>query len=111
MSPSLDRLMTTGEDTSNRRCEDKDMSSSSDRLMTIGGDTSDRRCEDRDMSSSSDRLMTIDGDTSDRRCEDRYMCRYTTSGDGSRFFVYLTKRVFFLDWGKQRFYWSRHLVI
>jgi len=27
------------------------------------------------------------------------------------FFVYLTKRVFFLDWGKQRFYWSRHLVI
>ena len=39
------------------------------------------------------------------------ICRYTTSGDGSRFFVYLTKRVFFLDWGKQRFYWSRHLVI
>jgi len=24
------------------------------------------------------------------------MCRYTTSGDGSRFFVYLTKKVFFL---------------
>ena len=22
------------------------------------------------------------------------LCRYTTSGDGSRFFVYLTKRVF-----------------
>jgi hypothetical protein len=24
-------------------------------------------------------------------------CRYTTSGDGSRFFVYLTKRVFFFS--------------
>jgi len=24
-------------------------------------------------------------------------CRYTTSSDGSRFFVYLTKRVFFFD--------------
>jgi hypothetical protein len=26
-------------------------------------------------------------------------------------FFYLTKRVFFFNWGKQRFYWSRHLVI
>jgi hypothetical protein len=64
MSPSLDRLMTTGGDTSNRRCEDWDMSSSSDRLMTTDGDTSDRRCEDRYMSPSSDRLIMTDGDTS-----------------------------------------------
>ena len=27
------------------------------------------------------------------------------------FFVYLTKMVFFSIGGKQRFYWSRHLVI
>jgi hypothetical protein len=30
-------------------------------------------------------------------------CRYTTSGDGSRFFVYLTKRVFFLIGGNKDF--------
>jgi len=69
MSPSSDRLMTTGGDTSDGRCEDLDMSPSSDRLMTIDGDTSDGRCEDHDMSPSSDRLMTIGGDTSDGRCE------------------------------------------
>jgi hypothetical protein len=40
MSPSSERLMTTGGDTSDRRCEDHDMSPSLDRLMTIGGDTS-----------------------------------------------------------------------
>jgi len=40
MSPRSDRLMTTGGDTSNGRCEDHDMSPSSDRLMTIGRDTS-----------------------------------------------------------------------
>jgi hypothetical protein len=40
------------------------MSSSSDRLMTTGGDTSDGRCEDHDMSPCSDRLMTTGGDTS-----------------------------------------------
>ena len=40
------------------------MSPFSDRLMTTGGDTSDGRCEDRDMSPSSDRLMTIVRDTS-----------------------------------------------
>jgi hypothetical protein len=40
MSPSSERLMTTGGDTSDRRCEDHDMSPSSDRLMTTGGDTS-----------------------------------------------------------------------
>jgi hypothetical protein len=40
------------------------MSPRSDRLMTTGGDTSDRRCEDNDMSPSSDRLMTTNGDTS-----------------------------------------------
>ena len=39
MSPSSDRLMTTGKDTSNRRCEDHDMIPSSDRLMTTDGDT------------------------------------------------------------------------
>ena len=47
------------------------MSLSSNRLMTTGGDTSDGRCEDHDMSPRSDRLMTTDGDTSDRRCEFR----------------------------------------
>jgi len=47
-----------------RRCEDHDMSPSSDRLMTTGGDTSDGRCEDHDMSPSSDRLMTTGRDTS-----------------------------------------------
>ena len=46
------------------------MSQSSDRLMTTGGDTSDGRCEDHDMSPSSDRLMTTGGDTSDGRCEE-----------------------------------------
>ena len=45
------------------------MSPDADRLMTIDGDTSDRRCEDHDMSSCSDCLMTTDGDTLDRRCE------------------------------------------
>jgi len=40
MSPSSDRLMMTGGDTSDGRCEDHDMSPSSDRLMTTGGDTS-----------------------------------------------------------------------
>jgi hypothetical protein len=40
MSPSSDRLMTTGRDTSDGRCEDHDMSPSSDRLMTTGRDTS-----------------------------------------------------------------------
>ena len=40
MSPSSERLMTTGGDTSDRRCEDHDMSPSSDRLMKTGGDTS-----------------------------------------------------------------------
>jgi len=39
MSPSSDRLMTTGEDTLERRCEGHDMSPSSDRLMTTGEDT------------------------------------------------------------------------
>jgi len=47
-----------------RRCEDHDMSPSSDRLMTTGGDTSDGRCEDLDMSPCSDRLMTTGRDTS-----------------------------------------------
>jgi hypothetical protein len=32
--------MTTGGDTSDGRCEDHDMSPSSDRLMKTGGDTS-----------------------------------------------------------------------
>jgi hypothetical protein len=41
MSPRSDRLMTTGGDTSNGRCEDHDMSPSSDRLMTTGRDTSE----------------------------------------------------------------------
>jgi hypothetical protein len=63
MSPSLDRLMTTGGDTSNRRYEDQDMSPRSDRLMTTGGDTSDGRCEDHDMSPISDRPMTTGEDT------------------------------------------------
>jgi len=40
------------------------MSPSSDRLMTTGGDTSDGRCEDHEMSPCSDRLMMTDGDTS-----------------------------------------------
>jgi hypothetical protein len=40
------------------------MSPSSDRLMTIGGDTSDGRCEDHDMSPISDRPMTKGEDTS-----------------------------------------------
>jgi hypothetical protein len=64
MSPRSDRLMTTGGDTSDGRCEDHDMSLSSDRLMTTGGDISDGRCEDHDMSPCSDRLMTTGGDTS-----------------------------------------------
>ena len=64
MSPSSDRLMTTGGDTLDGRCEDHDRSPSTDRLMTTGGDISDGRCEDHDMSSSSDRLMTTGGDTS-----------------------------------------------
>ena len=63
MSPRSNCLMTTGEDTSDRRCEDHDMSLSSDRLMTTGGDTSDGRCEDHDMSPCSDRLMTTGEDT------------------------------------------------
>jgi hypothetical protein len=63
MSPSSNRLMTIGRDTSDRRCEDHDMGSCSDRLMTIGGDTLDRRCEDHDMSPRPGR------NTSDRRCE------------------------------------------
>jgi len=40
MSTCSDRLMTTGRDTSDGRCEDRHMSPSSDRLMTIGRDTS-----------------------------------------------------------------------
>jgi len=40
MSPSSDRLMTTGGDTSDGRCEDHDMSPISDRPMTKGEDTS-----------------------------------------------------------------------
>ena len=64
MSPSSNRLMTTGGDTSDGRCEDHDMSQSSDRLMTTDGDTSDRRCEDHEISPSSDRLMTTGRDTS-----------------------------------------------
>jgi hypothetical protein len=40
MSPSSDRLMTTGGDTSDERCEDHDMSPISDRPMTKGEDTS-----------------------------------------------------------------------
>ena len=63
MSPSSDRLMTTDGDTSDRRCEDHEISPSSDRLMTTGGDTSDGRCEDHDMSPCSDRLMTTGEDT------------------------------------------------
>jgi hypothetical protein len=39
MSPRLDRLMTTGGDTSDGRCEDHDMSPSSDRPITMGEDT------------------------------------------------------------------------
>ena len=64
MSPSSDRLMTTGGDTSDGRCEDHAMSPRSDRLMTTDGDTSDRRCEDHDMSPCLDHLMTTGGDTS-----------------------------------------------
>jgi len=64
MSLRSDRLMTTGGDTSDGRCEDHDMSQSSDRLMTTGGDTSDGRCEDHDMSPSLDCLMTTGRDTS-----------------------------------------------
>ena len=40
------------------------MSLRSNRLMTTGGDTSDGRCEDHDTSPSSDRLMKTGGDTS-----------------------------------------------
>jgi len=64
MSLSSNRLMTTGGDTSDGRCEDHDMSPRSDRLMTTDGDTSDRRCEDHDMSPCLDHLMTTGGDTS-----------------------------------------------
>jgi hypothetical protein len=64
MSQCSDRLMTTGRYTSDRRCEDHDMSPRSDRRMKTCRDTSDRRCEDRDMSPSSDHLMITDGDTS-----------------------------------------------
>ena len=63
MSP-CSRLMTTGGDTLDGRCEDHDMSPRSDRLMTTGGDTSDGRCEDHDMSPISDRPMTTGEDTS-----------------------------------------------
>ena len=63
MSSRSDRRMTRGRDTSERRCEDHDMSPRSDRRMTTDRDTSDRRCEDCDISPSSDRLMMTDGDT------------------------------------------------
>jgi len=61
MSLRSDSLMTTDRDTSDRRCEDRDMSPRSDRRMTTDRDTSDRRC---DMSQSSDHLMMTGGDTS-----------------------------------------------
>ncbi|KAL3580350.1 hypothetical protein D5086_018185 [Populus alba] len=82
------RLMTTGGDTSDERCEDLDMSPCSGRLMTTGGDTSDGRCEDHDMSPCSGCLMMTGGDTSDKRCEDHDMSPYsdrlmTTDGDTS----------------------------
>jgi len=64
MSPKSNRHMMTDRDTSDRRCEDHDMSSRSNRRMMTGRDTSDRRCEDRNMSPSSDRLMMTGGDTS-----------------------------------------------
>jgi len=40
------------------------MSPKLNRHKMIDRDTSDRRCEDREMSLCSDRLMTTDGDTS-----------------------------------------------
>jgi hypothetical protein len=79
MSLSTDRLMTTGRDTSDRRCEFRP--SHDDNI-----DTSDGRCEDHDMSLRSNHLMTTGGDTSDGRCENHVMspssdCPITTGED------------------------------
>ena len=59
-----DRFMTISRDTSDRRCEDHDVSPCLDHLMTTVGDTSDERCEDHGMSPDLDRRMTTSGDTS-----------------------------------------------
>ena len=55
--------MTTGEDTSERRCEGHDRSPNSDRLLITGENTLERRCEGHERSLISDRRMTTSEDT------------------------------------------------